>query len=459
MGGLLLSALGPLVGGCFGPTVVPLPDFEAGERAAIAAIPLERNGQNELRAVLFTPEDTQSLQGLRLQAESLELYLAYFGASAEALGLEPGPVTSAPGGEVVPFQDSTRALRLDDRGPAPIPAAELPASMLALTRPRADPCHVLQVIQQIEPSCDLPGASRDEPVALTRLAEGRALLLTRRGCFFEVTEQGIRRATQLEASYAQVAPPAANRALSAFADERGRLWIGSRDHTLVEISGDPIDAPRARLHLHVPALDGTQGRHQLIQLDGAPDGSELYAVSLYGDLVRLDTTTATYSQLRSSVMGEGRLSWLGPGRAGSAGKENEVLLYDQGTFSRFALPPGNSASALGPSPDGGAFLAVPRLELWSLRWPGPTATALGPIYAHPNVLLPWRGGLLYVGEAGLVGEWRSDGDCGLTQQSVGDFALRGMAALTPTLLVATGRAYNGGPYTLVYVRVWSSAEP
>lgn len=446
-----------MIGGCFAPTVVPLPAFEAGEKAAIAAIPIVRNGQGELRAVLFTPEAPHSTRELQLQAESLELYLAYFAASAQELGLEPGLVSSSPGGEVLPFEASTRTLRLDGQGQAQVPVTELPPSMLALTRPRADPCRTFRVIQAIEPSCDLAGSAREEPVALTRLGEGRGLLLTRRGCFFEVTEGGIRRANQLEASYAAVVPPAADRALSAFADQRGRLWIGSRDHTLVEITGDPIDAPQARLHLHVPAPSGTQGRHQLIQLDGAPDGSELFATALYGDLIRLDTTTATYSQLRSSVIGEGKVAWLGPGRAGSTGAENEILLYDQGEFSRFALPPGTSASAIGRAPDGGAYLAVPRLETWALSWPGPTSRTFGPIYAHPFVMLPSEGGLYYAGEGGLLGEWRSDRDCGPDQQSLGYYALRSLIALTPTLLVTTGPSSAPGPYALVFVRV--SAKP
>lgn len=447
------GALALLFSGCITSEVVPLPPFEAGEGAAIAAIPIERDGQNELRAVLFTPDRDEGLRALVLEAQELQLYLAYFPSTPEALRLEPGLLSVIEGDEPVPFEDASRTLRIDDRTSLTIDVAQLPPAMRALTRPRKSPCQRLQVERRFEPSCDRPSPGREEPVALTALSNGRALLLTRRGCFFEVTAQGLRRATALEASYAAVVPPGVERPTSAFADQVGHLWIGARDHTLVEITGDPIEAPRARLHLHRPAPNGTQGRHQLIRLDGAPDGSELFATALYGDLIRLETQTATYSQIRSTTIEEGRLAWLEPGRAASVGGQGEVLFYEQGSLSRFALPPGSSASAITQGPGGGAYLAVPRLEVAVLAWPGPTITGAGPLYAHPNVLWPSRGGLLYAGEAGLLGEWRPDANCALDQQTVGDYSLRWLVPLGPDLLVTTGPPYELGPYSIHLVRV------
>lgn len=448
-----------LLSGCFAPEVVRLPDFEAGEGAAIAAIPIDRNGQTEQRAVLFTPDRPEVTRALVVEAANLELYLAYFRGSASDLRLEPGLLSAVEGDEPLPFEDASRTLRLDGRAQIPVELAELPPSMRALTRPRTSACQVLQVERRIEPECDRPSSGREEPVSLTSLHDGRALLLTRRGCFFEVTAQGIRRATALEASYASVAPAAAVRPSSTFADQVGHLWIGARDHTLVEITGDPIDAPQARLHLHAPAMNGTQGRHQLVRLDGAPDGSELFATALYGDLIRLDTKTATFSQIRSGAIEEGRLAWLGPGRAASVGAEGEVLLYDQGNFARFALAPGSSASAIGRGPNGSAYLGLPRLEIAALTWPGPNLSSAGPLYAHPNQLLPWGESLLYVGEAGLLGQWRADVDCAFDQQTLGDYSLRWLVPLSGDLLVATGAPYVVGSYSLHFIRVSDRPPP
>lgn len=418
---------------------VGLPPLDAEVRSWVVA----RGEGPTLRIIAGDAEHAATFPALD---EPAPLELAAYTVSLAALGLAPGAYvapTSARtstlptahavyASEVVEGEASAwtgiARLRLlaDARVAAPDPCARLSAEVRELPRESDVDWGV-----SVDPDTVLLGGPLETTLVVLRTgAEPRLMALT-------------------STSGERVAPSA------AFLDSGGRLWLGDEAGRLWQ-GRLPAALDELRLERQVP----TSRAGQIVALDGDPDApeGELFAVTRSAQVLQLDGRA--WRPIDSFMFVEGGdeshdVAWAAPGRAFASanswpelhalrsGVVESVTINDGevGVTSLVALGDGRVAAGMSTG-----LVALYEDSTWKRLGRGNLALDL-------HAFLRWRGGFVYAGSYGYVGQWHPDTSfCPVSSEAaLASATVRTLLPLGDTI-IAVGDAPRGigaNTYTLL----------
>lgn len=431
---LPLLFLVSLAGGACAPeqAFVALPPLDSEVRSWIVA----RGEGPTLRIIAGDAEHAATFAALDAPAP---LELAAFDVSLGTLGLAPGayvPPTTARTA-TLPTAHAVYASEVDEGEATAWTSIAAPALLADVRVPAPDPCARFSAeVRSLPRDSDVDwGLSVDPDTALLGGPLETTLVVLR-------TDESPRLMT-LTASTGTTTPVAPR---SAFLDRRGRLWMGDEDGglwvgtlpaaldhavfehrvrrsphgTIVALTGDPDDPERELLAMtsraRVLQLNG-RGWRVLDRFEEVPGSDENHGVAWVAP-GRAFASAASWPEvhaLRDGVVepvmvndgevGVGALAALGDGRVAAGMSTGLVALYEDGTWRRL----GRGALAL----DLHAFLR-------------------------------WRGGFVYAGAFGYVGQWHPDTSfCPVSSEAaLASASVRALLPLGDTI-VAVGDAPRG----------------
>lgn len=353
MGRASWVVLGAILGAACGSRSERLSPPEVPAGAGTRLLTLVHDGQTDVRVeeaaaelvlevTIVGPGDPAADQRVHLPAA---VEVAYFAESLAELRLSPGlQQLSSTGGAVIsaaPLQ-SWRSDLADRLGNS---WSELPWSQLISSRIRlgqSTPCARFEPrVYPLADDMDLPWgvAMSDGRVLAGDPFTGQLLSLGVDGSVVELDRSGFPPELHVE---------------SAFADQRGEVWLGARDGALWR---SPLRRDLA------PARTATiDASRALLRVAGDPERPEddLYVVSSSGSFARVSRGQVQILHRFDGRDAGASLIWLGPGHAVAAWADANTIIEVRGAEVQQLPPTGaNGVIALGARRDGSWLAARP----------------------------------------------------------------------------------------------------
>lgn len=414
------------------PGFVALPPLDAEVRSWIVA----RGEGPTLRIMASDAEHPATFLALD---EPAPLELAAFDVSLATLGLPPGAYVapSTTRTSTLPRAHAVYVSEVDGDEAAAWQRTAAPALLAGVRLPAPDPCAQLSAeVNALPRDSDVDwGLSIDADTALLGGPLESTLVVLRTG--------ESPRLMTLTAS-AGAATPVEPR--SALLDRRGRLWLGDEDGGLWLT---PLPAALDRAVVERRVRRSPHG--SIVALAGDPEDPEreLLAMTSRARVLRLEggawRVLDQFQEVPGSDENNG-VVWLGPGRAfAAASSAPEVHALRDGAVELVAVNDGSvgvgSLIALG---DGRVAAGMPT-GLVSLYEDGTwRQLGRGALSLDLHAFLRWRGGFVYGGAFGYVGQWHPDtGFCPVAVESaLASATVRALLPLGDTL-IAVGDAPRG----------------